>query len=328
MCIRDSREILDESPFDLREIEVIAVENALSAVQVEVVLAQLVPRQLGDRFDVAHDDRIFRTGRWDVIETLQFALGLLEHCLWRTRFGELFAQLLDLLLDALLLLAEFALNRADLFAQIGTPLQVREFRADILLQLLLNSRDLELGTDLVVNRSHPPRDIQFLEQLLLLRRVEIQAVRHEVRELAGVGEVHQDRAQFLRRTRREFEKLQRRFPQTFHRGFPFGIANGRRDRLEHVDLGAQIRLRLHDAADAEALQGIDDQECGALGLPDELQNLAHRADAEEIFRSRLFGLDHPLPDHADHATLRRACLEQFGRVRAPDVYRRDRPGKD
>jgi hypothetical protein len=121
--------------------------------------------------------------------------------------------------------------------------------------------------------------------------------------------------------------LQRRFPQTFHRGFPFGIANGRRDRLEHVDLGAQIRLRLHDAADAEALQGVDDQERGALGLPDEFQNLANRADAEEIFRSRLFGLDHPLPDHADHATLRQTFLEQLERVRAPMFIGEIVPGK-
>ena len=227
--------------------------------------------------------------------------------------------MLDLFLDALLLFAEFPLNRADLFAQVGAALHVGELRANVLLQLLLDAGDLELGADLVVNRAHALRNVQFLEQLLLLRCLEIQTVGHEIRELASVGEVHQDGAQFLRHARGQLEKLQRRFPQTFQRGFPLGISNGRRDRLEHVDLCAEVRLRLHDATDAEALQGIDDQECRALGLADELQNLADRADAEEIVRSGLFGLDHPLRDHANHATLRQTFLEQLERVRASDV---------
>ena len=50
------REIFDETAFNLLEIEVIAVEDSLGAVEVEVVLAQFVPRQLGNGLDVADDD--------------------------------------------------------------------------------------------------------------------------------------------------------------------------------------------------------------------------------------------------------------------------------
>ena len=70
----------------LFEIVVIAIQNLLCLIEIEVVLAQFIPRQIGDDFDITDNDRKFRAGRRNEIEPLQFALGLLHHFFWRFRF--------------------------------------------------------------------------------------------------------------------------------------------------------------------------------------------------------------------------------------------------
>ena len=66
----------------------IAIENLLRLIEIDIVFAQFRPRQLRDRFDVADDDGILRAGRRNEIEPLQFALGLRQHIGRRFRFLE------------------------------------------------------------------------------------------------------------------------------------------------------------------------------------------------------------------------------------------------
>ena len=80
----------------------IAIEDLLRLLEIEVVLAHFVPRQFGDSLDVTHDDRKLRTGRRNKIEPLQFALRLLHHSFRWIRFLKSRAQLLRLFLAAAL----------------------------------------------------------------------------------------------------------------------------------------------------------------------------------------------------------------------------------
>ena len=98
-------QIFDQTALDLFEIVMIAIEDLLGLIEIEVVLAEFVPRQIGDDLDVTDDDRKFRTSRRNEIEPLQFALGLFHHFLWRLRFFEALAQLLGLFFAASLRLA-------------------------------------------------------------------------------------------------------------------------------------------------------------------------------------------------------------------------------
>src|SRR5205823_11324706 len=50
------REIFDQAPLYFFQIVMIAVENFLRFVEIEIVFAQLRPRQLHDRLDVANDN--------------------------------------------------------------------------------------------------------------------------------------------------------------------------------------------------------------------------------------------------------------------------------
>ena len=57
----------------------VAIEDLLGLVEIEIVLTQLVPRQVSDDLDIADDDGKLGTGRWNKIQTLQLFLGLSHH---------------------------------------------------------------------------------------------------------------------------------------------------------------------------------------------------------------------------------------------------------
>src|SRR5215471_9360086 len=55
------RKIFDESFLNFFQIVVIAIKDLLCLFEIEVVLAQLIPRQVGNDFDITHDHRKLRT---------------------------------------------------------------------------------------------------------------------------------------------------------------------------------------------------------------------------------------------------------------------------
>src|SRR5437016_13262273 len=101
----------------------IAIENLLRLIEIEIVLAQFVPRKIGDDLDVTNDHGKFRAGRWKKIEPLQFARGLLHHYGGRLGFLESGTQLMRLFFAASLGFASFALDRLDLRTQVSAPLR-------------------------------------------------------------------------------------------------------------------------------------------------------------------------------------------------------------
>ena len=69
LCINVAHgEKFDQAAFYLFQIVMIAVENLLRLIKVEVVLAQFRPGEIGDNFDVADDDGVFGAGWRNKIE--------------------------------------------------------------------------------------------------------------------------------------------------------------------------------------------------------------------------------------------------------------------
>src|SRR5438067_4571579 len=115
-------QILDKPALYFFEVVMISIEDLLRLIQIEIVLAQLRPRQFRDRFDITDDDGIFRTGRRDNIKAPQFPISLGEHFGGRFCLLESLPQSLDLI-DRSGLFAEFTLDRFHLLAQISAPLR-------------------------------------------------------------------------------------------------------------------------------------------------------------------------------------------------------------
>jgi len=147
------RQIFDEPAFDLFEIVMVAIQDLLRLIEIDIVLGYFRPGKFRDRFEVSNYDRIFRTGRRDEIEPFQFALGLRQDVSRRFRLFEPGAQLSDLLIGASLAFTQFLLDGLELLAQIGFALCIGKLRRDVFLQLLLDLRDLELRGDMGLHRA-------------------------------------------------------------------------------------------------------------------------------------------------------------------------------
>src|ERR1043166_8771690 len=97
----------------------IAIENLLCAIEIEIIRAKLVPRQIGDNLDVTDDHGEFRARWGNKIESFQFSLGLLHHFLRRLGLVQAFPQLLDLLVAAGFSLAQSEEHTSELQSRFG-----------------------------------------------------------------------------------------------------------------------------------------------------------------------------------------------------------------
>src|SRR3977135_761958 len=61
------RQIFDQPLFYFLQIVMVPIENCLRLIEIEFVLTQFVPGQIGDDLDVTDNDRKLRTGRWNKI---------------------------------------------------------------------------------------------------------------------------------------------------------------------------------------------------------------------------------------------------------------------
>ena len=142
----------------------------------------------------------------DEIEPAQFALDIFHHGWRRLGVLEFLAQLRPLLLRAAFF-AELLLNRLHLFAQVGAALRIGELRLHILLQLLLDLRDLELRRDARLHRAHPLLEVVLFQQGLLLRDVDVQVRPEKIGQLFGVFEREHNRPGLLRHVGRKLEQF-------------------------------------------------------------------------------------------------------------------------
>ena len=160
------REIFDQPALHFGQVIMIAIENLLGFVEVEIVVAQFRPRQLCDRLDITDDHRILGAGWWDDIEPLQLALGLCEY--FGRWFGcfEFRSKNRDVFVGARVAFAQFALNGLELSAQISLALRIAKLRLHILLELLLNLGHFQLRAGVFLHGAHTLAQIEFIQNRL------------------------------------------------------------------------------------------------------------------------------------------------------------------
>jgi hypothetical protein len=98
------------------------------------------------------------------------------------------------------------LDRFELRTEIRTPLCVGKLRRDIFLQSLLDLGDLKLSRNVLLHSIHPFFDVEFFEQRLLLRNIDIEVRRQKIGELLGILDVHDHQARLFRGVRRQLEQ--------------------------------------------------------------------------------------------------------------------------
>ena len=161
------RQVLEDPVLDLLEVVVVLVEDLAGVLDVEVVLGLLRPGQLDQPLEVGADDAVLGGGRRQPLQPAELALGLLPRLLGQLRLLDPLAQLVDLGL-LLVALPQLLLDRLQLLAQEVLALALVDLRLDLRLDLGAEPHHLQLAGEDLREPAQPLRDVDLLEQLLLL----------------------------------------------------------------------------------------------------------------------------------------------------------------
>ncbi len=211
------------------------LEDLGRALQVQRFLRPLVPRQLGDRFEVGADDLRLHRFAAGALQARQLPFDLLLG-----RFGQLqglepLAQLVDV--ASFVLLAKLLADGFQLLAQDHLALALAELLLHLRFDVLLRVEDADLPLHV---HEHPPQPLlhrQQLEQSLPFRRGDIEVAGHEIGEASRlVGDLFQHLADDLVRQARLFAQLPGPLP-----GFAEQRDKGGVRRLDRL-----LLHRLHD----------------------------------------------------------------------------------
>ena len=134
--------MLDDTVFHFVQTEMVGVEDALGALQVEVVLGVFLPRQVDEILQVIELYAIFRSLRVGAFQFLQLALKDVRHFLRPFLLLGFLCQLLDILLVGIA--AQLFLDGAQLLVQVVFALLLVHVDTDLALYLLLQLHHLLL----------------------------------------------------------------------------------------------------------------------------------------------------------------------------------------
>ena len=172
--------MLDDAVFHLVKAEMVGVEDALGAFQVEVVLGELAPRQVNEVLQVVELYAVFRCLRMGALQLLQFPFKDLGHFLRPFFLCGLLFQLLDVLLVGIA--AQLFLDGAQLLVEIILTLLLVHIHAHLVLDLLLQLYHLLLGgqhSQKVVGHLH---DVRRFKHHLLGGQVHLHVAGHEIHQ--------------------------------------------------------------------------------------------------------------------------------------------------
>ena len=296
----------------------VALQHLGGAREVELLLAALSPRQLGDRLEVGADDLPLHRLARRALEARQLAVDLLARGLGQRQRGELLAQRVGVV--RLVALAELLLDRLELLAQVELPLPAAELLLDLRLDLLLGVDDGELALD---EQQHAPQallDRQRLEQRLPLGERHVQVGGDGVGELAGVVDLGEEAMDHLARESQLGAELGGPLAHLAHQRHVRRRLGVERRQLLRVAHGRhEVVVVLRDAQRDRAALAVEDQlHPGRAAL--HLHDPRDRADRVEDLRGRGVGV----------LALRRDERQALGfRKRRLDRRQRRRPaGRD
>ena len=189
-------EVLEDPVLDLLEVVVVGVEHLAGVPEIEVVGGLGRPGQLDQPLEVSANDPVLGRRRGQLLEPRELAVGGLARVLGEVGRLDALAQLVDLGLG-LVLLAELALNRLQLLAQVVLALALLHLRLDLGLDPRAELDHLELAGQELGEPPQAPGDVDLLEQLLLLLGRDPQRPGDQVRERRGLLDVGDRELQLL-----------------------------------------------------------------------------------------------------------------------------------
>jgi hypothetical protein len=158
---------------------VVLVEDLPRALEVEVVLGGLRPRQRENPVKVCADHAVLRRGRRQPLQASELAVDSLANFLGQLDLLDAGLELLELSLLGIAF-TELLLNRLQLLAQEVLALALLHLGLDLRLNLGSELEDLELAVEDDGELAQTALDVGLLEELLALLRLQPQRGGNEV----------------------------------------------------------------------------------------------------------------------------------------------------
>ena len=169
----------------------VLVQNFFGLDEIQVVLGEAAPGQLGHPLQVGPRHRRLAGVRVHALQLLEVALDLNEGLVWHLHLGELFAEGRDFL-GQLRALAQLLLDGLELLAEVVLPLALVHLATGVHGDLLLDLQQLDLPHEQLVDPLEAEARVSDLQDLLGLLQLEVQVGGHQVRQAARVVEVAGD----------------------------------------------------------------------------------------------------------------------------------------
>ena len=323
-CELAHREILDDPALDLLKPIVVFIENAFGFGDIDRLLFGESPRQFDERIEISTDHAVLARGFRHPFEAAKLLFRLLIDLLRHLSLGDGFAKLLHLG-GFSLTLAELALDRCHLLAQQHFALTLIERSLGLLADLVRQAQNLDALGEQPGDAVDARRDVDGLEDLLALLRLQIEICSNEIGKLAGSGDRLNGGNQFLRHLRQKPQSLDRLPLQIEKPRFDFGRAGVR--LLDPLDGRSHEGPAGEEIYHPEPLFALADEMAGTVGARHIAGDIGDCSDAVEIERRGIGDLRLALHDDADLALGLHRLLSGGKRLRAADRDREHGAGK-
>ena len=276
----------------------VLVKNRLGLADVNLTARGLRPGQDREPLDVVAGERIIGGHGRHALEPAKLLEGFLLGFLRHAGGFDLLAQILDVLL-ALVDIAEFLLDGLHLLAQVVIALRLLDLVLNLGLNLVAKLLDLELLGKVLVDALQARGDVGRFEQLLLVGGGEERERRgNKVNEAPRILDVHGDRLQLIRQSRRGRDDLLKLRKNVALQRLDFGawLRGNLRDRL---DRGGHERLDLREHAQLDPLGAFSEDEQALVGHFDDLVDGRQSSISVQVGRLGRVHACVALSDHHD-----------------------------
>ena len=191
-------------------------------------------------------------------------------------------------------------------------MRVGKLRRNVLLQFLLDLRDLQLRGNVSLHRTQTFLHVEFLQDGLLLGKIDIEIRREKIDQLLRGLDAANDRARSFRRFRSQIEQARGGIAQIPELGFEL-LGLRRRNGIEQLHLGPHIWIGRNNFAQRKPAQPLHEHDDVVVRLPQKFENDRGRADFIQVLRRRIFLVRIALRDQPDDFALRQSFVEQLDR---------------
>ena len=277
--------MLQNTLLHLVQTEMVAVELFTGALEVEVVLGRVVPRQFEQQLQIGHLHRILGYGGVQPLDFLQLLLEGLADLLGPVLLLGLLAHLLDVGVGAV---AQLVLNRAHLLLEVVVALLLVDLLLHALLNLVFQLGQLLLADQYFEQLAGAGQQAGGFQQRLavLVRQLHVRA--DEVDDAALGVDVLNGERRLLGHRRRDVDDIERHVADRVHEGFELDALQIGRGIAQCGDTGPEVGFGSNVFADLDLLQAVQDHREVAVGHFENLDDARRGTDLVHVVRRGVF----------------------------------------